>query len=165
MSRTNKTKNIKWHETCKSECRLDAVVCNNKQRCNNDKCRCECNELIGKDVCNKRFIWNSSNCKCECDKLCNISEYLDYKNCKCKKMLVNKLECNKTIDEVKLTKITIAENENENSYKHNSCIVYIVLLSIFFIINVGIDIYFVYYKYTNRNKRNFSKYYDYVYHV
>ena len=32
MSRTNETKNIKWHETCKCECRLDAIVYNNKQR-------------------------------------------------------------------------------------------------------------------------------------
>ena len=30
MSRTNETKNIKCHETCKCECRLDAIVCNNK---------------------------------------------------------------------------------------------------------------------------------------
>ena len=30
MSRTNETKNIKSHETCKCECRLDAIVCNNK---------------------------------------------------------------------------------------------------------------------------------------
>ena len=83
------------------------------------------------------------------------------------KKIVDKLveECNETIDEVKLTKITIAENENENSYKHNSCTVYIVLFSIFFIINVGIGNYFVYYKYTNRNKRNVSKYCDCVYDV
>ena len=40
-SRTNKTENIKWHETCKCECRLDAIVCNDKQRWNKDKCRCE----------------------------------------------------------------------------------------------------------------------------
>ena len=79
--------------------------------------------------------------------------------------MVNKLveECNETIDEVKLTKITIAENKN--SYKHKFCILYIVLFSIFFIINVVIGTYFVYYKYMNRNKRNVSKYYDYVYHV
>ena len=38
MSRTNKTKHIKWHETCKCKCRLDASVCNNKQRWNDDKC-------------------------------------------------------------------------------------------------------------------------------
>ena len=35
MSRTNRTRHIEWHETCKSKCRLDASVCNNKQ-CWND---------------------------------------------------------------------------------------------------------------------------------
>ena len=29
--RTNETRHIKWHETCKCECRLDASVCHNKQ--------------------------------------------------------------------------------------------------------------------------------------
>ena len=38
MSRTNETRHIEWHETCKCKCRLDASVCNNKQRWNNDKC-------------------------------------------------------------------------------------------------------------------------------
>ena len=32
MSRTNETRQIRWHETCKCKCRLDASVCNNKQR-------------------------------------------------------------------------------------------------------------------------------------
>ena len=31
MSRTNETRHIKWHETCKCKCRLDASVCNNKR--------------------------------------------------------------------------------------------------------------------------------------
>ena len=48
MSRTNETKNINWHETCKCEYRLDAIVCNNKQRWKKNKCRCECKELIDK---------------------------------------------------------------------------------------------------------------------
>ena len=85
MSRTNETRHIKWHETCKCKCRLDASVCNNKQRWNEDKCRCECKELINKGVCDKGFIWNRSNCECECDKSCDIGEYLDYENCKCRK--------------------------------------------------------------------------------
>ena len=34
MSRTNETRFIEWHETCKCKCRLDAIVCNNKQRWN-----------------------------------------------------------------------------------------------------------------------------------
>ena len=93
-----KQKNIKWHETCKCECRLDAIVCNNKQRWNKNKCRCECKELIDKGVCDKGYAWNPSNCECECNKSCDFSEYLDYKNCKCRKRLVNKLveECNET---------------------------------------------------------------------
>ena len=80
MSRTNETRYIEWHETCKCKCRLDLSVCNNKLSWNNDKCRS-----------NKWFIWNASNCECECDKLCNIGEYLDYENCKCRKKLVDKL--------------------------------------------------------------------------
>ena len=46
------------------ECRLDSIVCNNKQRRHNDKCRRECKELIDKGVCYKGFIWNPSNCEC-----------------------------------------------------------------------------------------------------
>ena len=80
MSRTNETRFIEWHETCKCKCRLDAIVCNNKQRWNKNKCRYECKELIHKGVCNKGFIWNPSNCECECDKACNFGEYLDYEN-------------------------------------------------------------------------------------
>ena len=55
-SRTNETRRTEWHETCKCKCRLDASVSNNKQRWNDDKCRCECKELVDKGVCNKGFI-------------------------------------------------------------------------------------------------------------
>ena len=30
MSRTNETRHIEWHETCKCICKLDASVCNNR---------------------------------------------------------------------------------------------------------------------------------------
>ena len=81
----NVTTSIKWHETCKCICRLNEIICNNKQRWNKDKCRCECKELIHKGVCDKVFIFNPSNCECECDTSCNIGQYLDYLDCKCKK--------------------------------------------------------------------------------
>ena len=45
-------------------------------------------------------------------------------------------ECNENIDEVKII--------SESKDKCNSCILFIVLFSIFFIINVGIGAYFVY---------------------
>ena len=56
MSRTNETRHIEWHKTCKYRCRLDASVCNNKQRWNEGKFRCEFKELIDKGVCDKGFI-------------------------------------------------------------------------------------------------------------
>ena len=159
MSRTNETRSIKWHETCKCICRLNGIICNNKQRWNKDKCRCERKELIDKKVCDKGFIWNPSNCECECDKSCNISQYLDYSDCKCKKKLVDLLieECTENIDETKLVNITIAKTnnetklinkaiaENENSHC-NSCKVYIVLIivtNLFITIGLSLKIRFL----------------------
>ena len=136
--------------------RLDASACNNKQRWNDDKCRRECKELIDKGVFDKGYIWNPSNCECECDKPCDVGEYLDYKNCKCGEGLVDKLveECNEVVKEVKI----VSENKN----KCSSCILYIVLFSIIFTINIGIGAYFVYYKYMDHKKENISNY-DYTY--
>ena len=34
MSRTNESRSIKLHETCKCICRLNKIVCNNKQKWN-----------------------------------------------------------------------------------------------------------------------------------
>ena len=31
MTLTNKTRHTKWHESCKCICRLDKIICNNKQ--------------------------------------------------------------------------------------------------------------------------------------
>ena len=119
--------------------------CNNKERWNKNKCRCECKELIDKGVCDKGFIWNPSNCECECDKACGVGEYLDYEHCKCRKKLVAKLvdEFTETVEEVKLARITYAKNESENKY--SSCTVYLVFMVVFFTIFTGITIYFICY--------------------
>ena len=119
---------------------------------------CECKELIDKGARDKEFFWNPGNCKCECDKSYDIGEYLDYSNCKCRKRLVDKVteECIENIDEIKIT------SKNEYANKFSSCPVYIVLFSIFFIVNIGIRFYFFYYKYMSRNEKSVSKY-DYVY--
>ena len=146
ISRTNETRFIKWHEKYKCKCRLDAIICNNKQRWNKNKYRCECKELIDKGICDKGFIWNPNHCECECDKNCDFSEYLDYENCKCRKKLVDKLidDCTETIEEVKLANITTTELhsfENENKYgscERSSCRVYIVLMIVVFTIFTGI---------------------------
>ena len=102
---------------------------------------CECKEFIDKGVCDKGFIWNPSNCECECDKSCDIGEYVDYSNCKCRKKIVDKLieECTENIDKVEIT------SENEHKNKCSSCIPYIVLFSIFSTISIGIATYFPYF--------------------
>ena len=98
--------------------------------------------------CDKGFIWSPSKCECKCDKACDIGEYLDYENCKCKKKLVDKLidECTETIEEMKLPKITLPKDKNENKY--SSCPVYIVLIIVIFTTFTGITAYFVYYNWS-----------------
>ena len=60
-------------------------------------------------------------------------------------MLVDKVveECTQTVKEVKLAKITSAENENK--HKCSSYTPYIVLFSIVFTINFGIGSCFLYF--------------------
>ena len=142
MPRTNGTRHIEWHETWKCKCRLDASVCNNKQRWNEGKCRCECKKLIDKGLWDKRFIWNISNCECECDKSYDVAEYLDCENCKCRKKLVDKLvehssavECTGNIDELKIA------DENECVCSYTICVVLIVTA---LAISIGIGAYFAY---------------------
>ena len=143
VSGINETRRVDWPKTCKCKCRFEHSVCNNKQRWNDDKCRCECKKLIDKGVCDKGFVWNPINCECKCYKSCDFSEYLDYKNCKCKKRLADKLteECTENIEETRLGELT--SDKNENKLKCSSCTLYIVLFSIFFTINVGIGSYFL----------------------
>ena len=73
---------------------------------------------------------------------------MEYENCKCRKKLVAPLikECIEIVEELKLAKITLAENEN--SYRCSSCTVYIVLMVVFFIICTGISSRFVYYNWS-----------------
>ena len=144
---------IEWHETCKCKCRLYASVYNTKQCWNNDKCRCECKELIDKGTCDKVSIWNPGNCECEYDKSSAIGEYLEYENCKCWKKLVDKLvaECTENIDEVKIAEITsmILHLTDLHSAGHeNVCVhfytISVILAVITLAVSIGIGAYFAY---------------------
>ena len=133
MSRTNETRHITFHETCKCKCKLDGSVCNNKQRQNEVKCRCECKELIDKCMCVVKDLFGVQ-----------LIVSVNVTNCKCRKKLVDNLveECTETVEEMKLAKITLAVYENICKF---SCIVNVVFLSIIFTINAGIGTYFIYY--------------------
>ena len=62
ISRKSALKNISFHKSCKRGCLLDEKVCNNKQKSNKEKCRCECLK-IEKGSSNSFF--NVVNCFCE----------------------------------------------------------------------------------------------------
>ena len=105
-------------------------------------------------MCDEGFIWNPSNCECECDKSCDVGEYLDYENCKYRKKLIDKLiaECSENFDEKELHSNEMTYNRTLNAiplndYKNicNSCTVYIVLLTIFFIKSLSISSVFIYF--------------------
>ena len=65
-----------------------------------DKCSCECKEWIDKGRCDDGFIRNPGAFECECNKSCDVGEYSDYVNCKCRIRIIHKLveECEKGID-------------------------------------------------------------------
>ena len=163
ISRSNESRSIKLHETC--ICRLNKIVCNNKQKWNNDKCRCECKKLVDKGACNKGYIFNPSNCKCECDKSCNTSQYLDYLDCKYKKEIIDLIveKCTE-YDDNKTKIVNITDNKTDNKIivtktVKGSCKVYIILTLISIVISAVYTIYFVYYNwFLIKNKDIFTKY-------
>ena len=118
-------------------------------RWNEDKGRCECKELIDKGMCDKIFIWNSINCESECDKSCDIREYLNYKNCKCRKRIIDKLveEYSKNIDGDEMLFNKTLDVIPLNVYKRvcSSCMVYIVLFVVFLITSLCTCCVFIYF--------------------
>ena len=64
-------KSVTFHQSCKCGCLLDEKVCNNLQKWNKDKCRCECLEI---KKCRIGYSWNVSNCRCEMKKVTALIE-------------------------------------------------------------------------------------------
>ena len=71
ISQKNVLKNISFHQSCKCGCLLDEKICNNKQKWNKEKCRCDCLKIIKCKIC---YSWNISNCRCELNKLAALIE-------------------------------------------------------------------------------------------
>ena len=101
-------------------------------------------------------------CDCECDKSCDIGKYPDYKNCKCRKKIIDKLieECSENTDENKMlyneTLNIISSSDNNKTC--DSCIVYIVFFSVFLITNISMAIYIYFFLYL-KNKSSNSHYF------
>ena len=69
LSKKNVLKNISLHKSCKCDCLLDEKVCNNKQKWNKEKCRCEC---LKEEKCSDDSYFNVINCSCEMEKAAKL---------------------------------------------------------------------------------------------
>ena len=79
-------------------------------------------------------MWNPSTCSCECDRYCETGQYLAYKNCVCRKKIIDDLieQCTSIVD-IEIKNNTLSKNNDESS--SNICfilfIVFLVLLILF----------------------------------
>ena len=61
----------------------------------------QCKEdLVSKLICDKGYMWNPITCSCECAKYCEAGQYLDYRECACRKKLTDDLieQCTTVVD-------------------------------------------------------------------
>ena len=153
LMRLNETRNVLWHESCKCVCRLNSSVCNSKQIWNSDTCKCDFNEdFAGIMNCDKGYMWNPSTCECECEMWCKPDQYLDYKNCVCKKKLIGKLiaECTIVINE------TMINNNKNISNDDTITNIFIRLFSVVMFIGIICFCVFAYFKWV-KGKKLFKK--------
>ena len=167
LARINETRRIVWHDTCKCVCRLTSAVSNDRQEWNKNKCVCECKEdLVEKLICDKGYMWNPSTCMCECDKYCELGQYLDYKNCVCRKKLIDDLieQCTSIVDlEIKNgTSLLSRESSSDNASK-SSTNVYLFLFLALLIVVILLVAGFIYYCRKENSKKVDDKIYDVAY--
>ena len=162
LSRINETRKIVWHETCKCVCRLTSAICNDRQEWNENKCRCECKEdlvRVSKLACDKGYMWNPSTCSCQCDRYCETGQYLDYKNCVCRKKIIDDLieQCTSIVD-MDIKNNTFSKKSNEASSN-----IYFVLFIVFLVLFILFLVVFIYYWHKDNTKNISKKIYDVIY--
>ena len=132
MARINETRKVVWHETCKCVCRLTSAICNDKQDWKANKYVCECKEdLVSKLVCDKGYMWNPSTCACECDKYCEVGQYLDYRECACRKKLIDDLteQCTTVVD-IEINNSSTGSLTNKTSSRNIYLFLFVTVLII-----------------------------------
>ena len=161
LARINETRKVTWHETCKCVCRLTSAICNDKQDWNAIKCVCECKEdLVSKLVGDKGYMWNPSTCACEWDKYCEVGQYLDYRECACRKKLIDDLiEQRTTVVDLEIGNDTSLLTSKESSGSNIYLFLFVTVLIIASLSAAGVLYYF---KKVN-NKKLDDKIYKTVY--
>ena len=160
LARINETRKIIWHETCKCVCRLTSDICNDGQEWNENKSRCECkDDLVRKLACDKGNMWNPSTCSSECGRYCETGQYLDYKNCVCRKKIIDDLieQCTSIVD-MDIKNNTLSKKSNESSSN-----IYFVFFIVFLVLFILFLVVFIYYWRKDNTKNVSKKLYDVIY--
>ena len=116
-------------------------------------------------------MWNSSTCACECNKYCKVGQYLDYKNCVCRKKLIDDLieQCTSIVDiEIKngidiFTNSAVTKNIVTPVNSDNSTDIYLVLFVAVLIVAVLVAAGFINYCKKNNMTKLDNKIYDVAY--
>ena len=98
---------------------------------------------------------------CECDKSCNVGEYVDYMNCKCRKRLIDNLveKYNEDIDGNEVAaKTAVTYNVTLNDFELNKklfkswmlCVILLIVAWVLIVIGVS-NAYLYFYRYIKRN--------------
>ena len=100
-------------------------------------------------------MWNPSTRSCQCDRYCETGQYLDYKNCVCRKKIIDDLieQCTRIIDIEIKNDTSSKKNDESNTY----LIFFIVFLVLFILFLVG----FIYY--WRKNNISTKKLHDFIY--
>ena len=121
---------------------MTSAICNDRQEWNKNKCRCECKEdLVSKLVCDKRYMWNPSTCSCEYNRYCKTGQYLDDKNCVCRKKIIDDLigQCTSIVD-IETKNNTLSKKNDESSSN-----IYFILFIVFLVRFILFLVAFTYY--------------------
>ena len=100
-------------------------------------------------------MWNPSTYSCECDRYCERGQYLDYKNCVCRKKIIDDLieQCTSIVD----TKNNTLSKKSDESSSNIYFIYRILVLFILFLVV------FIYYWRKDNTKKITKKMHDVVY--
>ena len=95
---------------------------------------------------------NPSTCSCEYDIYCETGQYLDYKNCVCRKQVIDDLieQCTSIVDiEIKNNTLSIKSDESSSN-------IYFILFIVFLVLFILFLVLFIYY-WRKDNTKNISK--------
>ena len=105
-------------------------------------------------------MWNPSTCACECDKLCEVGQYLDYRQCVCRKKLIDDLieQCTTVVD-IEIGNVTNLLTCKETSSSNMYLYLFVVLLIIMLLSAAGV----IYYCRKDNSKKLDDKIYETAY--